>query len=128
VGGAVADLIGTPGDPNSGFIGHGTFDVGVSAFTGNNPNQTDVLAGYGITVNDAGVFFKASANGANLTVGGYTGGTGQAQVFILLHELAHLLGAAGFQDDFGNKLAGNQNDALVKQKCQQTLNAVPNFP
>jgi hypothetical protein len=47
---------------------------------------------------------------------------------ILLHELAHLLGAAGFQDDYGNTLAGNQNNALVKQNCQGTLNAAKNIP
>jgi hypothetical protein len=74
-------------------IGHGTFDTRqTSAFTGNNLRQTNLPEGYAITVNDIGAFFVSSyrQNGVtiNLRSGGYLGGSGQAQAFILLHELA----------------------------------------
>ena len=128
IGDAISGLEGDPANPDSVAIGHGTYDTGISAFTGNNANQTDLPAGYAITVNDAGAFFKDSLNGSTFSVGGYTGGTSQAQTFILLHELAHLLGANGFQSDFGDKRAGNQNDSLVHQNCQKTLNAAKNIP
>jgi hypothetical protein len=63
-----------------------------------------------------------------LKVNGYDDGTSQAQVAILLHELAHLLGSANFQADFGNPGAGAANDRLVRQNCNGTSNAARNIP
>jgi len=61
-------------------------------------------------------------------VAGYVGGSSQAQVETLLHELGHWLKAPGFQDDFNNPKAGQANDNLVKQHCGKTLNAAKNIP
>jgi len=134
LGDAISGLEGDKSDPSTAVIGHGTFDnITVAAFTGNNPNQTDLPPGYAITVNDAGAFFNgtitsASGQQQSLTVAGYAGGSSQAQMMILLHEFGHLLGAAGFQSDFNNSGAGAANDKLVKQNCQGTLNAAQNIP
>jgi hypothetical protein len=35
----------------------------------------------------------------------------------LLHEIAHEVGAAKFQNDFGNSSAGKNNDKLVDHYC-----------
>lgn len=55
--------------------------------------------------------------------GGFTGGTNKAQAYILLHELAHFLGAEGFKSDFGNPQAQADNEKRVKQNCGKTINA-----
>jgi RHS repeat-associated protein len=133
VGDTIRGLLGNPDDESTVLIGHGTFDTRkIAAFTGNNPNQTDLPAGYAVTVNDAGAFFVGSytENGQafSLSANGYTGGTSQAQVAILLHELAHSIGASGFQSDFNNSDAGSANDRLVRQHCQRTLDAARNIP
>jgi RHS repeat-associated protein len=133
--GAITALEGGDGsNPDTVLIGHGTFDTrSVSAFTGNNPSRTDLPPGYAMTVNDVGGFFVGSypnSSGQQVTIspGGYTGGTSQAQVFVLLHELAHFLGAADFQGDFNSRRAGSQNDRLVKDNCKKTLNAAKSIP
>jgi hypothetical protein len=86
-----------------------------------------------MTVNDVGPFFAGqftNSQGQNfsLSVGGYNGNTGQTRVFTLLHELGHLLGAKGFQDDLGKSKAGKQNDKLVHNNCKATLNAASSAP
>jgi len=138
LGDAIAGLLGDATNLDTVAIGHGAFDTRtVSAFTGNNPSQTDLPAGYAIAVNDVGAFFVGSyvQNGASYTLSanGYGGGTSQAQVAILLHELAHFLvsaglGAVGFQPDFDDSAAGAANDRLVRQNCQRTLDAARNIP
>jgi RHS repeat-associated protein len=133
VGDAIAGLEGDASNLDTVLIGHGTMNVGVSAFTGNNVSQTDLPPGYAITVNDAGAFFVGSYTNSSgqtmtLSANGYAGGTSQAQVAILLHELAHFVGAAGFQSNFENSAAGKRNDALVKQHCKDTLNAAKKIP
>jgi hypothetical protein len=134
IGAQIAGLEGDPNDPNSALIGHGTFDTtSVAAFTGSNPSQTDLPVGYAITVNDTGAFFVGSYTSGGqqytLTVGGYAGGSSQAQILILLHELAHSLGM--IPDDFGPGIPGGQssrNDKTVMQNCGKTLNAAKNIP
>jgi RHS repeat-associated protein len=123
----IDELLGD-GTEEGTFIGHADFDNRyVSAFTGNNRRQTDAPAGFAITVNRQGAFFYGSFWDGRvmrpLTSGGFAGGTSQAQVFILLHELAHSLGAAGFQADFGDEAAGRANDSLVREHCRKTLDA-----
>jgi hypothetical protein len=135
---AITGLLGDPSNPDTVTIGHGDFDTrAVSAFAGNNPNETDLPPGYGMTINNLGAFFVGSYTQSGttyqLSANGYGGGTSQAQVAILLHELAHFLssaglGAAGFQPDFNNPGAGTANDRLVRQSCQRTLNAATNIP
>jgi len=132
VGDAIAGLLGNPEDERTVIIGHGAFDTRkTAAVTNNNPNQTDLPAGYGMAVNDLGAFFVGSytENGRtySLSANGYVGGTSQAQVAILLHELGHMLNAQGFQSDFNNDQAGAANDRLVRQHCQRTLDAARNI-
>lgn len=133
VGGAIADLEGDPSNLDTVLIGHGTMDIGSAAFTGNNPENTDAPPGYAMTVNDAGAFFNATAKNpvgqtVTLSVNGYTGDTSQAQVAILLHELAHFLNADGFKNDLQSDAKGRSNEALVKKHCKNTLNAAKNIP
>jgi RHS repeat-associated protein len=133
VSGAITGLLGNPAQPDTVTIGYGTFDTrNVAAFTGNNPNQTDLPPGYAITINAIGAFFVGTytqnGHGYGLSTNGYAGGTSQAQVSILLHELAHLLNATGFQPDFQNPQAGAKNDNLIQKNCKKTLNAAKNIP
>jgi hypothetical protein len=56
-------------------------------------------------------------------VAGWAGGSNQAQVAILIHEIAHFVGAPGFKSDFGDSSAGRSNDNLLRQKCGRTIGA-----
>jgi RHS repeat-associated protein len=124
----ISNLLGDPANTDTVLIGHGDFDVStVAAFYGNNPKQTDLPEGYAITVNRTGAFFNAEINvGGTMkaaTVAGSLGGSNQAQVAILIHEIAHFLGAPGFKSDFGDPAAGRDNDNLLRQKCGRTIGA-----
>jgi RHS repeat-associated protein len=108
--------------------GHGTFNVETTAaFAGSrNADGSDagVPADAAITVNSTGAFFTTTSTaGANWVVGarGYAGGTLRAQATILIHELAHVLGAAGFKSDFGDPGAGRANDRLIDQNCRNLI-------
>lgn len=98
-----------------------------AAFVGTNNTDGTPIAGLpanaSITVNSNGAFFNSA-----YTVGSgfvqYTGGTLQAQIFILVHELAHEVGAAGFQPDAGNPSAGASNNALVQKNCGSQIAGV----
>jgi RHS repeat-associated protein len=95
------------------------FTSTIAAFTG--IGGTDLPAGTAaIVVNNAGAFFNS---GFTVDGGQYTGGTVQADVFIMLHELGHLLNANGFQSDYGNSKAGQSNDNLISTNCSATLQA-----
>ena len=75
-----------------------------------------------IVVNNNGAFFSSAYTVDN---GAIQGGTAMADAFILLHELGHALSAQGFQADgpyAKDKNAGIQNDQLIQQNCQKTLN------
>ncbi|NWG14298.1 MAG: hypothetical protein HXY20_12260 [Acidobacteria bacterium] len=111
-------VLGDPTDEESVVIGHGEFDRPlIAAFTNNDPFRTDLPPGYAIAVNDTGAFFSD-----NYVVAGHSGGSSQAQVFILLHEFAHLLEAPGFKPDFESKKAGSANDRLATKHCGKTVN------
>jgi RHS repeat-associated protein len=127
-GQGVASLLGDPSDPDTVLIGHGEFSTNtISAFTGNNISTTDLPAGYAIAVNDTGGFFSSSYSAGGQTYalnpGGYTGGTYQAQAYILLHELAHFLKVSGFQADLDNAKAQADNQEMIKKKCGKTIDA-----
>jgi RHS repeat-associated protein len=93
------------------------FTSSIAAITGT--GGTDVPAGTAaIIVNNNGAFFDGDYVVEN---GMYKGGTGQAQIAILLHELAHALGATGFQSDYNNPSAGKSNDMLINQNCGKTI-------
>jgi RHS repeat-associated protein len=90
----------------------------IAAFSGT--SNTNVPAGYAaIVVNDTGAFFNSSYS---VDAGTLTGGSAEAQAFILLHELGHDLNAKGFQPDLNNPTAGAANDALIQKNCAATLN------
>jgi RHS repeat-associated protein len=96
------------------------FTTGIAAITGT--GGTDVPAGTAaIIVNNLSAFFNSNYTVDN---GMYTGGTGQAQVEILLHELGHALGATGFQNDYSNPGAGKSNDNLINQNCSKTIQSL----
>jgi len=129
LGRELTSILGDPTNEDSVLIGHGTFSANriVNAVVGSDFNyvNSNMPPGIIVGINDDGAFFK-SISGYN--VGGYTGGTSQAQAFIILHEMAHYLSAAGMVSDFGNSTAVAANDALVNQKCGRTLNAAKQIP
>ncbi len=89
----------------------------VAAFT--NTAGTDLTSvEAAIVVNAGGAFFSSACVVNRKRI---AGGTPRAQAFILLHEFAHALDAKGFQADFNDRGAGNQNDALIHQDCSKTL-------
>jgi RHS repeat-associated protein len=117
--GRIGDLLGTTGRPEDSYVGHGVFsDPTVNAFNATGGTNVPVGAA-AIVVNDNGAFFSSSQSTANGTI---RGGTFQAQVFIMLHELGHSLDAKGFQPDRGNDAAGRANNDLVLQNCKRMLN------
>jgi hypothetical protein len=120
--GVINTILGQTPDSTQALVGVGNFsDNSVSAVAG--IGGTNLAAGSALlAVNLGGAFYNSS-----YTVGGggqtYTGGTAQAQGFILLHELGHLTDAAGFQsnDNGPNNPAQTSNNALVAEHCQKTL-------
>jgi hypothetical protein len=111
-----------------------TFGYGVirpsttAAFVGNANRNGTLVQGLplnsSITVNASGAFFDSAFSvGSGNTQ--YTGGTVQAQAFILLHELAHEVGAAGFLPDAGIPKNEASNNALVQRNCGKEIAALP---
>jgi RHS repeat-associated protein len=115
--------------PSQYTFGYGLINSPTTAaFVGNtNANGTPVAGLPGdatITINSNGAFFNS---GQQIGGGGaqYQGGSIQAQVFILLHELAHEVGAAGFQADNGNNNAETSNNNLVQKNCGKQIAGLP---
>jgi RHS repeat-associated protein len=113
---------------DNNLYGYGNFNVNtVAAFAGSvnaDGSSAGVPAGTSITVNSNGAFFNATnGSGLTYTVGtqSYTGGTLQAQATILIHELAHVLGVAGFLSDAGNAANGALNDQAVNKNCGKLI-------
>ena len=103
-------------------VGVGNFsDPSVNAVTGSiGTNLPPATAG--ITVNVNGAFFRSSAStGIDGVNGTIAGGTDAAKAFILLHELAHATGAAGFQEGDRGPIEQNFNNGLVLQHCEKAL-------
>lgn len=74
-----------------------------------------------IIVNSVGAFSNASILGRPLIADSLhkiPGGTPRAQVFLPLHELAHLTG--GTQHHTPDP-TGQANDTAIEKKCKQTL-------
>ena len=105
--------------------GYGSFNVNtVAAFAGSvnsDGSSAGVPSSAAFTVNATGAFFTS---GMTVGIPKYQGGTIQADATILIHELAHILGAAGFQSDAGNAAAGKSNDTLVNQNCGKLIGSL----
>jgi hypothetical protein len=103
------------------LVGHGKFNSNVAAFTGN-VASTGLPEGVLMVFNDDSAYYNSKFNTA-----GIEGGSAEARVAITLHELGHLLSAAGFQNDATNgkpdQRKVDSNDALVKKNCSQLLKA-----
>jgi hypothetical protein len=125
-GGNASPLIQALLDTN--HFGHGTFNTpDTLAFVGTTlPNgmSVGVPAEFAVTVADNNLFFQAG-NGA-IAVGRrkYSGNTLRGQAAILVHELAHMVGAPGFQHDFGLPKNGAANDALVDTNCRTLIEGI----
>jgi len=94
----------------------------IAAFVGgNNPDGSPVPglpADATITVNSNGAFFSSSLSvGSGATQ--YNGGTLQAQLFILIHELGHLTGV--LQPDTDNSANENSNNSAVQSNCGKQI-------
>jgi len=93
------------------------FRSDISAFT--STTGSDIPPGVAaIVFNTTSAFFNG-----NFTVdeGKLGGGSAQAQIFMILHELGHAPSATGFQNDFQNKSAGVSNDGNIEEHCQKTF-------
>jgi hypothetical protein len=128
-GSAIDYMLDVPGSGATMMaVGVGAFSTAENAFSGS--AGSNVPAGTLITVNTNGAFFDSGPS----TAVGYgvpswiTGGSDAAQALILLHELAHNLGAAGFEDDGAlpdgspNINAQTQNNQLVMKNCGGVVN------
>jgi hypothetical protein len=114
-------------------FGHAEFHPfyeSTSAVQGNRSIEgtpTGIPVDVSITINSQGAFFnRTAANGGAFSVGprGYAGGSIQAQAQILIHEIAHTLGVAGFKSDFGNPAAVRENDASVDKHCGRLIRSL----
>jgi hypothetical protein len=123
---AINFMLNAPGGGATAMmVGVGSFsDVTVNAVA--SASGTNLAPGsMVITVNTNGAFFDS---GPNSSVGfdvpsWITGGTPAAQAEILLHELAHNVGAAGFnQNDYNNPVAEGENNVKVMQNCGNIVN------
>jgi RHS repeat-associated protein len=114
--------------PTDYSFGYGVINSNTTAaFVGNVNSDGSPVAGLPkdstITVNTNGAFFNS---GYTVSGGGvrYPGGTLKAQAFILIHELAHEVEAAGFQPDAGSSTAEASNNNLVQKNCGKQIAAL----
>jgi RHS repeat-associated protein len=110
----------------NGSVGHGILTNSVPNSVTNAVTGAPNALGLAIIINDNGAFFNSAVTTDNTKL---AGGTQQAQIFLLLHEYAHLLGAPGFQDDANpnatnatNAANNATNNTTIEQKCQTTIN------
>ena len=67
-----------------------------------------------IVVNDGGAFFNGSGTTDN---GKISGNSLKAQVFILIHELAHANSVPKFASDANSLAAGAANNQMIEDHC-----------
>jgi RHS repeat-associated protein len=80
--------------------------------------------GGSITISWTGAY--NNRNGSLNGGGGVHAGSDRAKALILIHELAHLSGAKGFQSDMNNSKAGKENNELLRKECDDTLKIFDN--
>ena len=110
--------------------------IGFATVTGqpgfvNNATEGSGVNALAIVVNVEGSVFSYNAprsSGVNYNgqISGIVSGSQRAGVFVLLHELAHLLSAPGFRADNGNFQNGKLNNDDVYANCAKTVNAASN--
>jgi len=78
-----------------------------------------------ITINATGAYYF---NKVNLGEGtnGIKSGSERAKTLLLIHELAHIVLAAGFLPDRDNAAAGASNNLLLRKNCDKTLSKYKN--
>jgi len=120
--GAVIDTI-----LDQGRVGVGSFANTPGTITNavSGVNGTNLTNGALLTVNLSGAYFSGSEPVGNL-VHGINGGSNQAKLFILLHELAHLTQADGFQPEDNGRDLQNQNNSILLNKCGDFIASVRN--
>jgi hypothetical protein len=124
-------LLGQTPDVTTDSVGVGRFnDPTVNAVYGTTGTNLPTDGSALLTINLSGAFFNSNAS-AGTGVQGINGGSQQAKLFILLHELAHATGAAGFLSGDSSATpqgAQNQasNNALLQQKCGSFIKSVSN--
>lgn len=101
------------------LVGVGAFsDLQVNAVAGT--AGTNLASGTAaITVSLDGAFFRRGSVGIDVI--DMEGGTDVAKGFILLHELAHLTGAFGFEDNDRAEDVQGRNNVKVQVMCGRTL-------
>ena len=123
----ITALMGDPSDERTVLIGHADFGKStVAAFTGNDSISIIGLPeGYAMTVNDRGAFFTSvyAESQVMQTSNGFKGGTAQAKVLILLHELGHFTHSPSFIKDFDNWENVKHNVAVVLNSCKSIIKA-----
>ena len=102
----------------SGAVGHGTVTTTEPNSIANAVTNPTDAPGFAIVINDSGAFFSSGATTDN---GKISGGTLKAEVFLLLHEYAHLNKVSGFENDAGDSNAGKRNNDRVEEHCSKTL-------
>jgi hypothetical protein len=116
------------------LIGHGEFKgLITAAFTGSNPKYTDIPDGYSIVVNDAGAFFVGKIDTFHtMYTAGMTGGTNEAKVIVLMHEIGHFLQQINLPSpvvpDLNQPALVEQNNETVKHNCGDLLKAAHKLP
>lgn len=109
------------------MVAVGGITVTTAAFTGSAGSDLD--PGYAaMTFNTNGAFFTGTVAGTDQTLsvdnGRIAGGTAGAQVFVILHELAHGLLANGFENDPNNPGAQRRNNDRIDSNCKKTLASI----
>ena len=103
---------------DNGVVGHGSITTTQTNTTINAVTNPPDAPGLSIVINDSGAFYNSGASTDNEKI---PGGTLAADVFILLHEYAHLNRVPGFENDAGDSGAGRRNNNRVEEHCSKTL-------
>jgi outer membrane protein assembly factor BamB len=115
---------------NPQFVGTQLYDTAAihGGLLGTPPVPIGVPMGWAITINRESSFFKSQIviNGMLMTFSQgpqrYAGGSLQAQLLIMLHEIAHMLKV--IPSDYGIAGGSATNDATVNTKCGTMINGI----
>lgn len=124
--GAVIDtILGQSSASPTDLVGVGNFsDPLTNAVAGTTGTNLAVGSAF-LTVNLNGAYFNSGAS-VGAGVSGINGGSDQAKLFILLHELGHLTGAQDFVDGDNIGYYQRRNNALLMSHCGDFIKSVGN--